>query len=111
MVVRWPLGLGLVLLALCMPARARGADASPPPRAGMKAHVDPATGRLVPEPVVPEPSRLPAPMPPAVEEPAPGGGMMVRLNGRFMSDLVATVNPDGTVRMDRVTTDHPHPAE
>jgi hypothetical protein len=31
---------------------------------------------------------------------------MVRLNGRFMSDMIATVNPDGSLRIDCVTTDH-----
>ena len=75
----------------------------------MRAYVAPSTGRLVPEPVVPDPSRArPAPALPAAEVAAPGGGMMVRLNGRFMSSLVATVNPDGTVRMDCVTGDGPH---
>ena len=72
-------------------------------RPGMKAHVDPGSGRLVPGPVTPQPAEpLPAP-PPLVEEPAPGGGTMVRLNGQFMSNLVATVNPDGSVRIECVS--------
>ena len=68
--------------------------------AGMEAHIDPATGRFVPEPVVP---RAPAPAqvpPPIVVEPAPGGGMMSVLHGRFRSSIVATVDADGTLHMD-----------
>jgi hypothetical protein len=106
MVVRWSLGVGLVLFALGIGTSAHGEEAIAP-RAGMRANIDPATGRLVPEPVAPMPQRVPAARPPAVEEPAPGGGAMVRLNGRFMSDMVATVNPDGSLRIDCVTTDHP----
>ena len=102
---RRSLGVGLVLLALGAATSARGEEAIGP-RAGMRANLDPSTGRLVPEPVAPMPSRVPAPRPPAVEEPAPGGGSMVRLNGRFMSDMVATVNPDGSLHIDCVTTDH-----
>ena len=68
---------------------------------GMKAHVDPRTGALVPEPVAPQAAEpLPAPAPSLPEEPAPGGGTMVRLKGQFMSNLVATVNPDGSVRIE-----------
>jgi hypothetical protein len=68
---------------------------------GMQAHVDPATGRLVPEAVVPPPAeRQPAPLPAATEEPAPGGGMMSVLHGRFMNSVVATVEGDGSVRID-----------
>lgn len=107
MVARRWLAVGFALLAFGSLPSARGEDAGGA-RAGMRAHVDPSTGRLVPEPVVPEPSRLPAPRPPAIEEPALGGGMMIRLNGRFMNDLVATVNPDGSVHMDCRTADHPH---
>ena len=69
----------------------------------MQAHVDPTTGRLVPEPTTPPVAR-PAPAPLA-EVPAPGGGMMVHLNGQFMSTIVATVEPDGSVRVGCVTGD------
>ena len=112
MVVRWSFGVGLTLFALGIATSARGEEASAP-RAGMRANIDPSTGRLVPEPVEPMPERVPATRPPAVEEPAPGGGTMVRLNGRFMSDMIATVNPDGSLRIDCVTTDHlrTNPAE
>jgi hypothetical protein len=76
---------------------ATAADRQP----GMKAHVDPRSGVLVPAPVAPEPAEpLPAPVPSFREERAPGGGTMVRLNGQFMSNLVATVNPDGSVRIE-----------
>ena len=86
----------LVLLALGLGARPGSADE-------MEAHIDPQTGRLVPEPATPRPLRaLPAPPPPVAETPAPGGGMMAVLNGQFTSDLVATVRPDGSVRVDCV---------
>jgi hypothetical protein len=75
---------------------------------GMQAHVDPATGRLVPEAVVPLPAgREPAPLPLPSEEPAPGGGMMSVLHGRFMNSVVATVEADGSVRIDCHPADDP----
>lgn len=80
-----------------------------PAGAGMEAHVDPLTGALVPEavgPVIPAPA-LPAPTVPAAELPAPGGGMMIDVRGRFMSSVVATVAPDGSVHLDCVSHDHP----
>lgn len=103
----------LVLVAVVLSGASRADDGNAAgQRPGMKAYVDPGSGRLVPAPVVPEPAApLPAPVPLA-EEPAPGGGTMVRLNGQFMSNLVATVNPDGSVRIDCVTepgSQHPHP--
>jgi len=110
--MRWrAIVVGLVLLGVCaMPSASGGEDASAA-RSGMEAHVDPQTGRLVPEPVVPPPAEaLPAPVAPAADVPAPGGGMMAPLNGQFMSNLVATVNPDGTVRLDCVTGDGPQPS-
>jgi hypothetical protein len=102
------IGVGLVLLGICAVPSARGGDERAA-RAGMEAHVDPQSGRFVPEPVVPPPSRpvVPAPLP-APEVPAPGGGMMVHLNGRFLSHLVATVDDDGHVHLDCVTGDAPH---
>jgi hypothetical protein len=84
--------------ALVAPCRAHEVPAI----SGMRAHVDPETGRRVPEAAVPEtPRALPAP-PRAVETPAPGGGMMLDVRGRFMSEVVATVEPDGRVRIDCV---------
>ena len=95
--------IGLVLLLCASVARAGDA--------GMEAHVDPLTGALVPEavgPVRPAPA-LPAPALPASELPAPGGGMMIDIRGRFMSSVVATVAPDGSLHLDCVTDDgHVH---
>ena len=104
----------LLLAAVVLSGASHAGDSTTAgPRPGMKAFVDPSTGRLVPGPVAPEPAApLPAPAPPLAEEPAPGGGTMVRLNGQFLSNVVATVNPDGSVRIDCVTgpgSQHPHP--
>jgi hypothetical protein len=86
-----------------------GAHAAPGADAGMEAHVDPQTGALVPEAVTPAPAPLPtAPRPRAAELPAPGGGMMIDVSGRFMSTMVATVEPDGSVHVDCVTGEHDH---
>jgi hypothetical protein len=80
---------------------ARSRPASAP---GMKAYVDPATGELLPG----RPANLP-PEPPSaalgastaglVEVPTAGGGTMIDLQGRFQSPLVATIAPDGTLRV------------
>ena len=104
----------LVLMTVALSGASLGDDGTAADqRPGMKAYVDPSSGRLVPGPAVPEPAApLPPPAPPLAEEPAPGGGTMVRLNGQFMSNVVATVNPDGSVRIDCVTesgSQHPHP--
>jgi hypothetical protein len=88
------------------------AEDAPPgaPAAGMRAYVDPRTGALVPTPPA---GQTPPPTPAfsrsaagLVERPAPGGGVMVDLQGRFQSPLVATVGPDGRVRLH-----HRHPSE
>jgi hypothetical protein len=71
-----------------------------PPPASMRVHVDPKTGAIVPAPVGPP---APAQMPPAashsaaglVEKPAPGGGVILDLQGRFLSPMTATAAPDG----------------
>jgi hypothetical protein len=77
---------------------------------GMQAHVDPPTGTLVPEAVGPAAPALPAPpLPPsAADTPAPGGGMMADIRGRFMSSVVATIAPDGSLHVDCVTSDPAH---
>ena len=104
--VRW-IGAGMVVIGLCAGA-AHAGSGDEHATSGMRANVDPQTGRFVPEPPAPSPQRLPALPPPAAKEvPAPGGGMMAVLNGQFMSDLVATVEPDGSVRM-RCMTREPH---
>ena len=103
MVVRWSWGACLVLLGICAIPSARAGDGAA--RSGMQAHIDPQTGRLVPEPVTPPVSRPSPTAPPLAPEPAPGGGTMVRLHGQFMSTTVATVEPDGSVRVECVTGD------
>src|SRR5215470_8447482 len=60
-------------------------------RPGMRAYVDPATGRLVSAPVVPLPRVAERTFPAPLEEPAPGGGMMSVLHGRFLNTVVATI--------------------
>lgn len=76
-------------------------------QAGMRAYFDPQTGKLG----VPPPDE--AAPPTAAEQrahstsaeglvivPAPGGGQMVDLQGRFQSATTATLKPDGTVNTD-----------
>ncbi len=74
---------------------------------GFRAHVDPLTGSLV----TPPPAALRLQLSPdlqqafstsadgLVEVALPNGGVMVRLDGRFMSATVATVGADGQVRI------------
>jgi hypothetical protein len=104
------IGAGLVIVAACVVARTTGAEEgrAPAARSGMQAHVDPATGRLVPEPVVPQPAPPRATRPPLADVPAPGGGMMVELGERFMSRTIATIDADGRLHVDCVTGDGPH---
>jgi len=100
-------GAALVLFGTIVAPAVRAGEAAPDPSAstpGMKAYVDPRTGELVPERPVGLP---PEPTSPAldrstvglVEIPAPGGGTMIDLQGRFQSPLVATLGPDGTLRL------------
>ena len=80
------------------------AESAAAPAAGSWINVDPQTGKRIPLPdgVV----QLPAD--PAfstshsglVEQPAPGGGVMVDLQGRFRSAATATVGPDGRAHVD-----------
>src|SRR5262249_27262184 len=68
--------------------------------AGMRAHVDPGTGAILPGPVAPQ---APAGLPTAASQtaeglvgrPAPAGGVMLDLQGRFLSPITATVAADG----------------
>ena len=105
---RWRAAV-MVVIGLCAGAARAGSGNEDAARSGMRANVDPHTGRFLPEPVTRRlPQHLPALPPPAAKEiPAPGGGMMAVLNGQFMSDLVATVEPDGSVRL-RCVTREPH---
>ena len=72
---------------------------------GMRAYVDPQTGALLP---APPPGVAPQPTPHAfsraaaglAEEAAPGGGVMVNLQGRFQSPMIGTIAPDGSARVE-----------
>lgn len=69
--------------------------------AGMKVHIDPATGAVVPPPagIIPE-ITSPAASTSAEglsERPLPGGGAKVDLQGRFRKPLTATIEDDGKV--------------
>lgn len=76
--------------------------------AGQRIHVDPVTGRIVAPP--PSAARAAIAADPAfstshdglVVEQAPGGGVMVDLQGRFQSAVGAQVKPDGKVVVDCV---------
>ena len=95
---------GVALLACASVAGAESADAAAGQSSGMRAYADPRTGALRDTP----PPGTTAPMPAAfsrsgaglVETRAPGGGVMIELQGRFKSPLVATVAPDGTLHID-----------
>ena len=65
----------------------------------MRIAIDPRTGALVAAPVgvaVTEPA-LSTSATGLVAEIAPGGGVMVNLQGRFRSSMTATIGPDGTL--------------
>jgi hypothetical protein len=82
------------------------ATSVPQGSAGMTVHKDPVTGRFVP---VPEASALPLSKELSnamsmsqeglVEVPAPGGGFMVDLRGRFQQATTATTGADGKVAL------------
>jgi hypothetical protein len=88
------------------------ADPAAPGAAGSWINVDPQTGKRIPVPSSGAGVQVPAD--PAfstshsglVEQAAPGGGVMVDLQGRFRSAATATVGPDGTVHLDCVTPGH-----
>jgi hypothetical protein len=78
-------------------------DAAPAGAAGMRVYVDPQTGDFLSEG---PPLALPAPQsPPSAEEDSPVDGKMIRLNGQFLSAVVARIAPDGSQRLECVTTD------
>lgn len=80
--------------------RAGEVPATPSTAPAMRVYVDPKTGAILHEPpqqIAPE--ELPTPASQSgeglVERPAPGGGVMIDLQGRFMSPITATAAPDG----------------
>jgi hypothetical protein len=78
--------------------------------AGMRAYFDPKTGKMGP-PAPDQAAPAAADAAPAAEQsahstsgqgltlvPAPGGGQMIDLQGRFQNTITATLKPDGTVQ-------------
>jgi len=93
--------VALVLFTGLVSARAAGAGDEQP---GMRAYIDPRTGGFAtePPPAEPAPPLGAAQSQPAADlqaVPAPGGGVMIDLQGQFQSPIVATVQPDGTIRL------------
>lgn len=80
--------------------------AAAPGRAGQRIHIDPQTGQRVPAPA----GSVAVPVDPAfstshaglVEKAAPGGGVMIDLQGRFRSAATATVGANGQAHTDCV---------
>jgi len=84
--------------------------AGPVTASAMTIHIDPVTGRLLKEPA---PGSVSLQLPPQLQNalstshqglvevpsPKPGGGMMLDLQGRFQSPLMATIGADGKVSM------------
>lgn len=91
------------------------AAASTQGRAGMVIYIDPQTGALRRDPA---PGTVPLQVTPQLQDalstsdaglvpvpsPVPGGGMMVDLQGRFQSPLIATIDANGTMRMQHLHT-------
>lgn len=81
------------------PPPADGA-AAPAARAGQMIYVDPQTGARTAAPpgaaaALPDNPALSTSHEGLIEEPAPGGGVTVNLQGRFRSAAEATADPDG----------------
>jgi hypothetical protein len=89
--------------------------------AGLRAYIDPETGRFVPEPppgVVDEVDRATAAAlstrsEDLVEQPSPvpGGGVMVELEGRFQSAIEMSVDESGALSSDCATDEAPPAAD
>ena len=103
------IGVGLVVLGACMVPGANGDDATrAPARSGMQAHVDPQTGRFVPEPTE-RPHALPSPTRPPLEtRTMPSGETVIKFDDRFHSTMTATVGPDGKVHLGCAMSDGDH---
>ena len=93
----------LVAAMMCWAVRAFAGDAAPAGAAGMRTYVDPQTGDFMSDG---PPLALPAPQSaPSAEEDSPVDGKMIRLNGQFLSAVVARITPDGAQHLECVTTD------
>lgn len=117
---RWSTAVTIVVLALSVGAApiAFGCDgdaavaapsATTGEAAGMRIYVDPSTGELTspPEAAAPQQRGVGSAATSTstqglVEEPAPGGGVMIDLQGRFQNEMHATIGADGALRTDCV---------
>lgn len=78
---------------------------APVSQAALRIYVDPTTGKVIAPPrapAAPAPSAKPSPSLDTsgqglVRTPAPGGGVMINLQGRFRNQAVATMSADGRV--------------
>jgi hypothetical protein len=109
MVVWRTIVLGLVVFGTCVvPARSEG-DGRTPAQSGMRAYIDPQTGRFVPEPVDRSQRPQPAPTRPPVEAvPQADGSLEIKFDERHRSNVVATVGADGQVHVGCVMGDPSH---
>ena len=98
--------VGLVLALPGMVAAGDVVAHEQPAAPGMRAYADPATGTLLPAPPAGAQSLL---VPHAavstsadglLEQTAPGGGVMVDVQGRFNNQFTARVQPDGSIAAD-----------
>jgi len=97
------------LLAAAGPASADD-QAAPQLAPGMMIHIDPKTGAILDAPA---PGSVPMQMTPDLANalstshqglvetpsPVPGGGVIVDLQGRFLSPLVGTIDADGNLKI------------
>jgi hypothetical protein len=105
------IAVGLVVLGTGVVANGDDADRAPA-QSGMRAYIDPQTGRFVPEPV--DPSQRPEPAetrPPVVAVRRPDGSLMVTFDERYRKNVVATIDAAGNVHVGCVTGDGSHEHE
>jgi hypothetical protein len=113
MAARRAIAVGLVVLGTCVGASGDD-DGRAPAASGMRAYIDPQTGRFVSEPVDPSQRPEPAQIRPPVEAVRrPDGSLEVKFDERHRKNVVATVDADGHVHLGCVTGDgaHEHPGE
>lgn len=91
--------------------------AVPEDASGMRVHVDPQTGAILPEPA---PGTRPLQLTPQeqntlstsheglveVPSPLPGGGVKLDLQGRFQSPLIGTIDANGKVKIEHLGEPH-----
>jgi hypothetical protein len=91
-------GIGVPLLVTALGGSARLRHEPAVGSAGMRIHVDPTTGVLRSAPAAaPFAAATSTSARGLAERPAPRGGVMVDLQGRFRSAVTARVAADGTV--------------